>query len=100
MKVAVVLICTLAAICHVLSAPQMRADGDEQMSEYVLEKAVPCHETLCIAPDCRCSSTVLDSTIPIQNTPQVRLLQQFFYNLWVKSKSKHKIYWQVQERVL
>lgn len=25
----------------------------------------------CIAPDCRCSSTVLDAEIPIENTPQL-----------------------------
>lgn len=78
MKVAVLLICTLAIISRALSAPQMRSDDDE---EFVVKKAVPCDPALCIAPACRCSGTVLDSTIPIENTPQVRYL--LFLFVWV-----------------
>lgn len=73
MKVAVLLICTLAIISGALSAPQMRSD-DADDEEFVVKKAVPCDPALCIAPACRCSGTVLDSTIPIENTPQVRYL--------------------------
>lgn len=68
MKVAVVLICTLAIICRAFSAPQLRNDGEGE----VLTKALPCDPELCKAPACRCSSTVLDSQIPIEQTPQVR----------------------------
>lgn len=69
MKVAVLLICTLAIICRALSAPQIQARDDDD--EFVLTKALPCDAQLCKAPACRCSSTVLDPEIPIEKTPQV-----------------------------
>lgn len=75
MKLAVVLICTLAIICRALSAPQLRADEDVEVdkkeSDFVLTKALPCDPELCKAPACRCSSTVLDSSIPVEQTAQV-----------------------------
>lgn len=66
MKVAVVLISTLALICHTLSAPSPREDN-----EFVLERAQPCDPQACRAPECRCSTTILDPQIPISQTPQV-----------------------------
>lgn len=33
--------------------------------------AEECNLEDCVAPDCRCSSTVLDAEIPIANTPQL-----------------------------
>lgn len=72
MKVVFVLILT---ICGALAAPQIRADGDEDVdisSETVLSKAFGCDPEECRLPSCKCSSTVLDPNIPIENTPQVR----------------------------
>lgn len=66
MKVVFVLILT---VCGALAAPQTRADGDE---DTVLSKAFGCDAEQCQLPACKCSSTVLDPNIPIENTPQVR----------------------------
>lgn len=68
------LICGLAIFCQALAAPQPKNDDS------VLKKAQPCDPKVCVAPDCRCSSTVLDSSIPIAQTPQVRT--EHLIDLW------------------
>lgn len=94
MKLFAVLICTLAVVCCVSSAPQKRTDEENEVEEQlVLTKAVPCDPQVCVAPACRCSSTVLDKDIPIEKTPQVGMtsfkvspIKQYFI-LFNKQKS-------------
>lgn len=42
-------------------------------TEHQLEKGVSCNPDLCKLPNCRCSSTELDESIPTSETPQVGL---------------------------
>lgn len=59
------------------AVPAGRADEEDddnavgQNPNQHLPLAASCDPAACKVPDCRCSSTVLDSDIPIEQTPQV-----------------------------
>lgn len=54
------------------------ADANELKSDNgsVLEKSVPCNPEMCQPPKCRCSSIDLDDSIPLQDTPQVSIINR------------------------
>lgn len=69
MKVSLVIILT---VCGALAAPQNRAEDEDWEDAIQLTKAFGCDPQACQLPDCRCSDVVLDPSIPIERTPQVR----------------------------
>lgn len=67
----IVILFVLAFCGNCLTAPSPKSSESEEKHSKLAQY---CNEELCKLPNCRCSSTILNETIPVEDIPQVNIL--------------------------